>query len=132
MIIATRELKLRRATADIAIPIRIYAPERKAVDWSCRFEVDWPDGMLASAAIGIDAAQALLLAFQMIGAQIYASDHHASGKLMWHAPGKGYGFPVTNNIRDLLVGDDKKFLSASCLHGAQNSDDCRSSFFGLR
>jgi hypothetical protein len=50
------------------------------------------------------------LALKTIGAQIYASDHHASGKLMWLEPGKGYGFPVTNNLRDLLVGDDKKFL----------------------
>jgi hypothetical protein len=51
--------------------------------------------------------QALELALRTIGAQIYASDHHASGKLMWLEPGKGYGFPVTSNLRDLLVGDDK-------------------------
>jgi hypothetical protein len=110
MIIATRVLKLRRTSADIEIPIRIFAPERQAVDWTCRFEVDWPDGRLATAAMGIDAVQALELALKMIGAQIYASDHHASGNLMWEAPGKGYGFPVTSGIRDLLVGDDKKFL----------------------
>jgi hypothetical protein len=30
--------------------------------------------------------------------------------LVWEAPGQGYGFPVPNNIRDLLVGEDKKFL----------------------
>src|SRR5258708_7097823 len=110
MIIATRVLKLRHPAGDIEIPIRIFAPERQAVDWACGFEVDWPDGRLAMAAVGIDAVQALELALKMIGAQIYASDHHASGNLMWEAPGKGYGFPVTNGIRDVLVGDDKKFL----------------------
>jgi len=57
---------------------------------------------------GIDSVQALELALRMIGAIIYASDHHASGNLMWEAPGQGYGFPVPNNIRDLLVGEDKK------------------------
>jgi hypothetical protein len=109
-LIATRVLKLRRPAGDIEIPIRIFAPERQAVDWACGFEVDWPDGRLVMAAKGIDAVQALELALKMIGAQIYASHHHASGNLMWLEPGKGYGFPVTNSMRDLLVGDDKKFL----------------------
>jgi hypothetical protein len=103
-------LKLRRANGDVEIPIRIFAPEQKAASWSCKIEVDWPDGMLMMAAGGVDAVQALELALKMIGAQIYSSDHHASGKLMWLEPGKGYGLPVTNNLRDLLVGDDKKFL----------------------
>jgi hypothetical protein len=110
MLIATRVLKLRRPTGDMEIPIRIFAPEQQATDCVCRFEVDWPDGTWAMAAGGVDAIQALELALKMIGAQIYTSDHHASGKLMWLEPGKGYGFPVTNNIRDLLVGDDKKFF----------------------
>lgn len=92
------------------IPIRLFAPEREAVDWSCRWEIDWPDEKLARTAIGVDAIQALDLALKMLGVQIYASDHHASGRLMWLEPGKGYGFPVTNNFRDLLVGDNKNFL----------------------
>ena len=110
MPIATRVLKLRQATGEIEIPIRIFAPEQEAASWSCKFEVDWPDGTLTLAVGGVDAVQALELALKMIGAQIYASDHHASGKLMWLESGKGYGFPVTNSIRDLLEGDDKKFL----------------------
>jgi hypothetical protein len=109
-IIATRVLKLRRHSGDIEIPIRIFAPLQEAVDWSCKFDVGWPDGTLTMAAGGVDAVQALELALKMIGAIIYASDHHASGNLMWEAPGKGYGFPVPNSIRDLLVGDDKAFL----------------------
>jgi hypothetical protein len=108
MVIATRTLRLRRVGKDVEIPIRIFAPQRQTVDWSCRFEVGWPDETLAMAAMGVDAVQALELAMKMIGAQIYASDHHASGKLMWLEPGKGYGFPVPHNIRDLLVGDDKR------------------------
>ena len=107
MLIATRVLKLRHAGSDIEIPIRIFAPEPEPVDWLCRFEIDWPDEMLAAGAMGVDAVQALELALKMIGALIYASDHHASGKLMWLEPGKGYGFPVTKGIRDLLEGDDK-------------------------
>lgn len=110
MLIATRVLKLCRPTGDIEIPVRIFAPEEGAQSWFCRFEVDWPDGPRGMAAGGVDAVQALELALKMIGAQIYTSDHHTSGNLVWLEPGKGYGFPVPNNIRDLLVGDDKKFL----------------------
>src|SRR5262245_3521257 len=110
MVIATRILKLRNVNRDIQIPVRIFAPEQEDASWSCKFEVDWPDGMVTMSAGGVDAVQALDLALKMIGAQIYASDHHASGNLMWEAPGKGYGFPVGKNIRDLLVGDDKKYL----------------------
>ena len=54
--------------------------------------------------------QAILAAMQMIGAELYTSDHHKAGYLMWHEPGCGYGFPVTQNPRDLLIGDDAKYL----------------------
>ena len=30
--------------------------------------------------------------------------------LAWLSPGRGYGFPVPQGIRDLLVGDDSNFL----------------------
>lgn len=107
MLIATRLLKLRHNGSGVEIPIRVFSPREEDASWKCDFEIGWPDGVLAMAAGGVDAVQALDLALKMIGAIIYASDHHASGKLMWLEPGKGYGFPVTNNLRDLLVGDDR-------------------------
>jgi|SRR5690242_11803783 len=110
MLIATRVLILRRPTGDIEVPIRIFAPEQQSVDWACRIEVGWPDATFSMAAHGVDAVQALELGLQLIGVQIYTSAHHASGKLTWLESGKGYGFPVTSNLRDLLVGDDKRFL----------------------
>lgn len=110
MLIATRVLKLRRASGDIDIPVRIFAPVAEAASWSCKVEIDWPDGTWAGSVGGVDAVQALELALKMIGVQVYASDYHASGNLFWEQPGRGYGFPVTNNLRDLLVGDDKKFF----------------------
>jgi hypothetical protein len=54
--------------------------------------------------------QAPELALRMVGAQIDASDHRESGRLEWLEPGKDYGFPVPNGVRDLLVGDDKRYL----------------------
>jgi Domain of unknown function (DUF6968) len=109
MVIATRVLKLRQGPREIPVPIRIFAPEQRKIDWACRFEIEWPDEAVELDAMGVDAVQAIELALRMIGAFIYASDHHAAGNLVWDAPGKGYGFPVTNNIRDMLIGDDKKY-----------------------
>jgi len=110
MVIATRVLKLRQGTGEIPVPIRIFAPERREIDWACRFEIGWPDEAVEMDVFGVDAVQALELALRIIGAFIYSSDHHASGNLVWQAPGQGYGFPVPNTIRDLLVGEDKKSL----------------------
>jgi hypothetical protein len=110
MIIATRVLTLRRPKGDIKISIRIFAPVPEEIDWSCRLEIDWPDGTRRLDVGGVDAVQAIELAMKAIGSQIYTSDHHESGNLVWLEPGRGYGFPVPNGIRDLLVGDDKTFL----------------------
>lgn len=54
--------------------------------------------------------QALICALQIIGAEIYSSNYHKAGQLQWGTPGKGYGFPVVPTCRDLLQGDDAKYL----------------------
>lgn len=43
-------------------------------------------------ASGIDSVQAIVLALQMIGADIYSSSHHKSGKLMFDARGAATDF----------------------------------------
>jgi hypothetical protein len=110
MQIAERILALRKADGDVAVPVRLFAPVAREKDWACRFTIGWPDGAFEMGVFGVDSAQSLELALRTIGASIYTSDHHASGELMWLEPGKGYGFPVPNSLRDLLVGDDKTFL----------------------
>lgn len=107
--IATRALKLQREKDVFEIVIRIFAPEGNGRTWSCRYEIDWPEGRQVMEAWGIDSVQAILLAFQMIGADIYTSAYHKSGRLVFEAPGLGYGFPVTESLRHLLVGDDRKY-----------------------
>jgi hypothetical protein len=110
MIIATRSLVLRDDHRNIEVPIRIHAPENDKAGWICRFEIGWPEGQVERGGAGIDAVQSLWIALQMIGAEIYTSRHHEAGRLAWLEPGRGYGFPVSNNIRDLLVGDDKRYF----------------------
>lgn len=50
------------------------------------------------------------MALSLIGAVIYASEEHASGNLVWKKAERGYGFPVPNDIRGMLRGDDVKFF----------------------
>lgn len=110
MIIATRSLVLHSGSRDVEIPIRIHAPERAQVDWMCRFDIGWPEGKAERWGTGVDAVQALVMALQMVGVEVYASRHHESGRLRWLAGGEGYGFPVSNSVRDLLEGNDAKYL----------------------
>jgi uncharacterized protein DUF6968 len=109
MIIASRILKLRQRDGDADIAVRIYAPRSDGVDWTCAYEIDWPDRTRKGYAGGLDAVQALFHALQMIGIEIYTSEYHEAGVLSWDKPGQGYGFPVTANARDLLIGDDAKY-----------------------
>lgn len=109
MQIATRTLKLRSSTGDRDVPIIIFAPERDGPAWKCGYEIRWPERTWSSHAGGLDSTQALVLALQKIGIEIYYSDHHKSGRLFLDSPGNGYGFPLPPCARDVMVGDDVKY-----------------------
>jgi hypothetical protein len=111
MMIAARTLMLRTKNKDMTIPIQIFSPERETEGvWFCRYEIGWPDKKSEMSVGGFDSAQCLTLALQMIGAEIHSSNYHKSGNLYWDKPGNGYGFPVVPTLRDLLQGDDQKYL----------------------
>ena len=111
MLIASWVLTLLNGNDPIRIPIRIFAPEKsKNGSWFCRYEIDWPGEQHKMEIGGFDSAQALVLALQAIGAEIYSSNYHKSGKLYLDKPGTGYGFPVVPTFRELLQGDDAKYL----------------------
>ena len=108
MLIASRILTLREDGKDTAVEIRVFSPKQVSGSWACRYEIDWPEGRHEMEAHGLDSVQSLLIAFQLIGVTLYASAHHRSGKLFFETPGQGYGFPVPNNARDMLIGEDKR------------------------
>ena len=115
MIIANRSLQLQQGKTETDVPIRVFAPQPDGNAWSCTYEIGWPGANRRSCGVGSDSVQALTIALQMIGAEIYTSDFHKSGVLSWGnskngESWKGYGFPVSNSLRDLLVGDDAKYL----------------------
>lgn len=107
--IAVRILQLQQKNQRLEVFVRIFAPVADGTAWRCDYEIDWPVAPRNSAAYGVDSVQALGLALQKIGIDLYMSEAHKAGTLMWEAPGKGYGFPLPANARDLLVGDDKRF-----------------------
>lgn len=111
MVIAERTLTLRVGVRTNPVLVRLHTPQQTMPQrWTTRYEIGWPGENIAADIHGVDAVQALGLALQTIGAEIYASDYHKSGNLFWDTPGNGYGFPVVPTLRDLLEGDDKKYL----------------------
>jgi hypothetical protein len=110
MIIAQRELDyVTQLGNPIKVLVTLYAPEGSGKLWRCRFTINWPNGVEESTTYGVDQFQAIILTLQMIGARLYFSDYHKSGRLYFEKPGSGYGFPVPKDVRDMLVGDDKRF-----------------------
>ena len=109
MIIAARNLMSRSSLDERQIDVSIYAPELVDGTWICRYKIDWPTQKRESFAAGVDSVQALCLALQKIGMELYVIPYHLSGDLRWEKFGDGYGFPVPKNGRDMLVGADKAF-----------------------
>src|SRR4051812_17329392 len=108
MPIAVRRLKVRTENRDIDVEVRLFEPVDENGMWVCSYEIDWPTGTKKSSGAGVDGIQAIILALQKIGIELYTSSFHENGELIWEKPGRGYGFPVPNTVRDLLVADDRK------------------------
>ena len=89
------------------IPVHVSIPVEDGMDWSCSCSIGWPEGLWERHTIGIDAIQAIELALRMVGTELYASNQHRSGQLMWLERGAGYGFPVPAVIKDQLIGEDR-------------------------
>ena len=107
MIIATRTLRLRTASGQLSeVPIALHCPVKREGAWFCDFSIRWPEGEHRFSGGGADSVQALVSAMQLIPAELYTSSYHREGRLFQDQPGDGYGFPPTQNIRDLLVGHD--------------------------
>jgi hypothetical protein len=97
--IAERQLEL---TDGGRVNVLIWAPERISDDeFRCAYEINGLSAGRASYAIGDDGIQALMLAFEKIGVELYTSGEAKSGALRLY--GKlDLGFPVPGGLTDLL------------------------------
>ncbi|WP_137150592.1 hypothetical protein [Devosia sp. FKR38] len=110
MIIAVRTLNINSAGKVTPVDVRIFMPEADDHVFICRYEIDWPDGTIASRAQGNDMVEALHLALHKLGSEMYMSRYHHEGTLSWRPGWVGYNFPLPKNGRDLLIGDDQRFF----------------------
>lgn len=110
MSIGTRTLFVETPAGPKEVQIRVFAPEHIGENrWDCRYEIDWPEGLVKSHMHGNDALHALNFVLMKIGTELYMSRYHHEGRMWWLKPWVGYGFPLPKGARDLLIGDDKRF-----------------------
>ncbi|WP_295845684.1 hypothetical protein [Tardiphaga sp.] len=105
-----RILKLRDGAAVADVVVSILGPEQRDHSWFSEWNIRWPDRERKGSAGGADAIQALLVALNIVGTELYCSAEHNAGRLNWADDWSGYGFPVPNGMRDALKGDDAKYL----------------------
>jgi hypothetical protein len=110
MIILSHMLHLESDSGEVPVEIRVFKPFLKEGIWYCRYEIDWPEGQRAMDIGGIDALQSLMGALQIVGVEIHRTSYHEEGQLRAPTRESGYGFPIVSNCRDMLVGNDAKYL----------------------
>ncbi len=89
------------------VPVSVAEPQESGGTWTCQYEIAWPEGSSIGRIGGADAIQAIYLTMQAVALALYASPHHRAGRLYWHKPGEGYGFPMPKAGYADLVGDDR-------------------------
>lgn len=109
MIIAKRTMYIADRSGQLSVEIRLFQPQADDHVFICRYEIDWPEGQVSSQAQGNDMVEALHLALQKLGTEMYLSRYHHEGTLSWMPGWTGYNLPIPKNGRDLLVGDDQRF-----------------------
>jgi hypothetical protein len=81
----------------VIVTIGLPQPTPGHQDFYCPFRIDWPGGERASYSIGIDTMQALTLALQSIGSDLYSSPEYLSGRMRYLGM-KNLGLPVLSNM----------------------------------
>jgi hypothetical protein len=96
-VIATRSLELRGKPS---VAVLIGEPAKDADDHYCPYQIRGIGDERVRYAMGSDAAQALVLALQKVGAELYTSKEAQAKELTWNG-GEDLGFPVPNSLSDL-------------------------------
>ena len=104
---ARRALRGKTDKGDVEIAVTIFAPTADGANWSCVYEIEWPDLTRRNTALGVDPMQALILAQQLVGAGLYAARPGQIQTLDWLADDGSLGFPLPPSLRGFARGDDK-------------------------
>lgn len=104
-VIAERKFRLK-SDASVVITARVYRPLMDGDDFRCDYSIDWPGKSENGKAFGVDSVQALLLAIQRVGVDVYCSDYVKNSDMIWLEEGRGFGLVLPSNLADLYRGDD--------------------------
>jgi hypothetical protein len=106
-IIATRKLALsngKKVSVIIGRPKKF--PDNSG--YYCPYQIVGMGKEKVRYAGGVDGVQSLLLALNMIGADLYTSKEAKAGSLRWDGGEKGdLGLPVPDVLRDLVPNSDE-------------------------
>ena len=108
MIIARRTLTLRQQGQDHPVEVTLAAPRFETGCWRCAYEIHWPSGPRRFYGAGADSMQAIVIAMQMVSADLYTSAAGKSGELFFETPGKGFSIPTPPSMRDWLTEEDAR------------------------
>ena len=108
-LVATRTLEGIFDAVRVSVEAKIFLPTQTLPhgDWECRIDIAWPSGVRQVNVGGVDAAQVLILALQMIGMDLYLRRPENCTSLIWLGADEGLGFPLPPNLRDLARGEDR-------------------------
>ena len=90
MIIACRSLTLRNKPLEVTLS----APTFNNGSWRCAYTIDWPNNARSYFGHGADSMQAIIIAMQMMAAELQASDAFKSGELYFEKPSEGLQLPL--------------------------------------
>ena len=91
MIIARRTLTLRQQGQDHPVEVTLAAPRFEMGCWRCAYEIHWPSGSRRFFGAGADSMQALILAMQMVSAELHTSAAGKAGECS--SRGRGRAIP---------------------------------------
>jgi len=98
--VATRELQASGRKITVVIGKPEMFPD--GVNFYCPYQIVGIGNERVRYAGGVDAVQALQLAMQMIGAELYTSREAQSRQLSWIDDTGNLGFPVPDVLQDLV------------------------------
>jgi hypothetical protein len=101
--IAMRSLDLAGETPG-EVTVRIKRPVSDDGHYKCEYQIVGIGSGKVRYAAGADGMQALVLALQMIGTDLYTSEAAKEGQLTWFGS-PNLGFPVSDAIADLVPKD---------------------------
>lgn len=78
---------------------RFFQPEPDGSSFFCRYEIDWPEGVLSRRAGGVDEVQAMLLAMQLAHTDLLSA-REKDGRTVSSLDERSLGFPIASSIRD--------------------------------